>query len=49
MSTTDIAEARLSTAIEENIKELQSGREISAKDLTGSLASLTSRRTKLKI
>ena len=40
MSTTDIAEARLSSAIEENIKELQSGREISAEDLTRSLRQL---------
>ena len=40
MSTTDVAEARLSAAIEANIKELQSVREISAEDLTRSLRQL---------
>lgn len=40
ISTTDIAEARASVAIEENPDELSSGHEIPAKDLTTSLRQL---------
>jgi hypothetical protein len=40
MSTTDVAVSRLSAAVEENIKEFQSGREISAEDIARSLRQL---------